>query len=132
VEVKPHQLDGEWRFNVSHPDEEFGYYYTGPFSNEDFNYRTCLQFPSNSGWKVLEISLLEAEDHTGSNIAAAYHLDGSYLEIYLPSNLCDHVFEIFKSQVLEKTIVGYQTFDGGFWGWQTIAGDLNALRIDSP
>lgn len=132
LEIKPHQLDGEWRFNVSHPDEEFSYHFIGTFSNENFEYRTCLQFPIDSGWKILEISLLESKDSTSTNIAAAYHLDGSYLEIYLPSNLCDHVFEIFKSQVLDKAIVGYQTFDGAFWGWQTIVGDLNAHKVNSP
>ena len=131
-EAKADLEQGDWRFDIAHAEEEFSYSFVGSFSEKSFNYRTCLEFPPEDGWKVLKISHMEKWSRSFSDLVAAYRLSGAYLVIYVPRPICDHTFEILKTKVLAEEIVGYQTFDSSFWGSKSVAGKVVARKVGLP
>ena len=125
-------VQSAWNFEAIHDDEDFSYSFTGLFLDEIFNYETCLWLPKDGTWKVLEIPTYKTKDNNQTDIAAAYKLEGSYLEIYIPSNLCDHSYEILKTNISSGEIHGYLTIDASYWGHYKITGKVEAYKVTNP
>ena len=124
--------DGVWKFEIAHKYQEFNYSFTGFFSRNKYNYETCMWLPHDEPWMTLEIQVYETNEKTQKDIVAAYKLDGAYLEIYVPSNLCDHSFEILRTRVTKNRIYGFQTYDHITLGKTTVPGEVNAYRLKHP
>ena len=103
-------LEGIWKFDVTHRHQEFSYSFTALFTQDHYHYETCMWLSRDDFWKVLEIPEYKTDDRVQRDIAAAYRIEGAYLEIYVPSNLCDHSFEILRAKLSENQIKGFQTY----------------------
>ncbi len=130
--ASPDWLEGTWSFDVTHDHEEFSYTFTGLFSEETFRYKTCLWLPADGTWKVLEIPSYKTINGIQTDIAAAYLNEGSYIEIYIPSDLCDHSFEILKVQISDGGIQGFRTVDASYWGHRAVTGTVKGSKTKRP
>ena len=130
--IVPDWTEGVWEFEIRHNHDEFNYSFSGIFTSNKYRSNTCLSLPRDGTWLVLEIPILKTAERTQKDVAAFYTVDGGYLEIYMPSNLCDHSFEKLRSKVLREKIIGFQTYDHFFTSSTTVTGELVAKKSKTP